>query len=61
MEKWIKPLIFDMHNEYGLKLKNQIGIDYEDGVGFAFKEEFTRYTPDSGPAKESGLEPFTII
>jgi len=60
LEKRIKLLIFDMHSEYGLKLKDQIGRDYEDGVGLAFKEEFTRYTPDHGLARESGLEPFTI-
>jgi len=60
LEKKIKLLIFDMHSEYGLKLKDQIGNDYEDGVGLAFKEEFMRYTPDHSLAKESGLEPFTI-
>ncbi len=60
LEKKIKLLIFDMHSEYGLKLKDQIGRDYEDGVGLAFKDEFIRYTPDHGLAKESGLEPFTI-
>ena len=59
-EKKIKLLIFDMHSEYGLKLKDQIGKDYEDGVGLAFKDEFVRYTPDHALAKESGLEPFTI-
>ena len=60
LEKRIKLLIFDMHSEYGLKLKDQIGRDYEDGVGLAFRDEFTRYTPDHGLARESGLEPFTI-
>jgi DNA helicase HerA-like ATPase len=60
LQKKIKLLIFDMHSEYGLKVKDHLGRDYEDGVGLAFKEEFIRYTPDHLLADESGLEPFTI-
>jgi DNA helicase HerA-like ATPase len=60
LQKKIKLLIFDMHSEYGLKVKDYLGRDYEDGVGLAFKEEFIRYTPDHLLANESGLEPFTI-
>ncbi|MEM3709918.1 MAG: ATP-binding protein [Nitrososphaerales archaeon] len=60
LDKKIKLLVLDMHSEYGLKVKDQLGRDYEDGVGLALKDEFIRYTPDKSLAKESGLDPFTI-
>ncbi len=59
-EKKVKLLIFDMHSEYGLKVKDQIGEEYADGVGLAFKYDFLRLTPDELLSRESGLEMFKI-
>jgi len=60
LDKPIKLLIFDMHSEYGLKVKDQHGNDYADGVGLIFKNDFKVYTPDYILAKEFGLEEFII-
>ncbi|MDT7891242.1 MAG: ATP-binding protein [Thermoproteota archaeon] len=59
-DKKTKLLIFDMHSEYGLKVKDMHGNDYADGVGLLFKNDFKVYTPDSILAREFGLEEFTI-
>ncbi len=59
-EKEVKLLIFDMHSEYGLKVKDQHGRDYEDGVGRIFKNEFLILSPDHILAEEYGLEKFEI-
>jgi len=59
-EKKVKLLIFDMHSEYGLMVKDQKGDEYAEGVGLAFKSEFLRYTPDMALAKECNLEPFKV-
>ncbi len=59
-EKEVKLLIFDMHSEYGLKLKDQHGRDYEDGVGRIFKKDFLILSPDHTLAEEYGLEKFEI-
>jgi len=59
-EKEVKLLIFDMHSEYGLKVKDQHGRDYEDGVGRIFKNDFLILSPDHTLAKEFGLKEFKI-
>ena len=56
----IKLLIFDMHSEYGLELKDQRGDVVGDGVGKIFAEQFLRYSPDENLVRERGLEPFAI-
>ncbi|HLI46155.1 MAG TPA: ATP-binding protein, partial [Geobacterales bacterium] len=60
LDKPIKLLIFDMHSEYGLKVKDQHGNDYADGVGLLFKNDFKIYTPDILLSKEFRLEEFNI-
>ncbi len=57
-EKEVKLLIFDMHSEYGLKVKDQHGRDYEDGVGRIFKNEFLILSPDHILAEEYGLDSY---
>ncbi len=59
-DKKIKLLIFDMHSEYGLKVKDEHGNDYADGVGLIFRNEFLRCSPDHALAKERGLEKLMI-
>ncbi len=59
-EKKVKLLIFDMHSEYGLKVKDQLGEEYADGVGLAFKYDFLRLTPDEVLAREAGLDAFKL-
>lgn len=56
----IKLLIFDMHSEYGLELKDQRGDVVGDGVGKIFAEQFLRYSPDENLVRERGLELFAI-
>lgn len=58
--KKTKLLIFDMHSEYGLKVKDQQGNDYAEGVGMVFRNEFKIYTPDSLLARETGIEELKI-
>ena len=55
-EKGVKLLIFDMHSEYGLELRDNRGNKIADGVGTIFKESYKIYTPDMKMAKERGLE-----
>ncbi|MCS7385505.1 MAG: ATP-binding protein [archaeon GB-1867-005] len=59
-EKKVKLLILDMHSEYGLKVKDQLGEEYADGVGLAFKYDFLRLTPDEILSRESGLDMFML-
>lgn len=59
-DKKVKLLIFDMHSEYGLMVKDQQGNDYAEGVGQLFRNEFKIYTPDHALAKEFGLLEFNI-
>jgi len=54
-EKRIKLLIFDMHSEYALELKDNMGNPIEDGVAKIFSQYFIRYTPDSEYAERRGL------
>lgn len=54
----LRLLIFDVHSEYGLRLKDQAGNEVADGVGLAFRDRFLRFTPDPLIAKERGLELF---
>ncbi len=56
----VKLLILDMHSEYALKVKDQLGRDYEKGVGQALREEFMSYTIDRALEAEHGLRMFTI-
>jgi DNA helicase HerA-like ATPase len=60
LDKEVKLLIFDMHSEYGLKIKDMKGEDYAEGVGLAFKNEFLRYSADKALAKEHILEELKI-
>jgi len=52
----LKLLIFDMHSEYALELKDNLGNPIEDGVGKVFKNWVKRYTPDEELAKKRGLD-----
>ena len=56
----VKLLILDMHSEYALKVKDQLGRDYEKGVGQALREEFLSYTIDKTLEQEHGLKMFTL-
>jgi len=60
LKKRVKLLIFDMHSEYGLMVKDTVGRDYAPGVGQVFSEDFVIYTPDMGLAKNRGLKEFKI-
>lgn len=60
LEKKVKLLIFDMHSEYGLMVKDTVGRDYAMGVGQVFSEDFIIYTPDMELAKNRGLREFKI-
>ncbi len=55
-EKRIKLLIFDMHSEYALELKDNLGRPIADGVGKTFKDYFKAYTPDEELARSRGIE-----
>lgn len=59
--KDVKLLIFDMHSEYGLQVRDQIGIPYASGVGQIFQNDFEVYTPDED-LKRHGfkLESFVV-
>ncbi|MGQ4892598.1 MAG: ATP-binding protein [Candidatus Njordarchaeia archaeon] len=59
-EKGVKLLIFDMHSEYGLELRDNRGNKIADGIGTIFKDFYQVYTPDLKLAKERGLEPLAI-
>ena len=59
-EKGVKLLIFDMHSEYGLDLKNNKGEKIADGVGQIFGNFFKIYTPDEELAERRGLINFKI-
>ncbi len=59
-EKRIKLLIFDMHSEYALELRDNMGNIIADGVAKIFSENFIRYTPDVELAKERGLRMLRI-
>lgn len=59
-EKKVKLLILDMHSEYGLKVKDQLGEEFADGVGLAFKYDFLRITPDEILSRETGLDMFIL-
>ncbi len=60
VEKGVKLLIFDMHSEYGLELRDNRGRVLANGVGLIFKDLFNRYTPDLKLAKERNLNPLWI-
>lgn len=60
LDKEVKLLIFDMHSEYGLMIKDMKGEDYAEGVGLAFKNEFVRYSVDKALVKEHMLEELKI-
>lgn len=59
-EKKLKLLIFDMHSEYALELKDNLGNPIEDGVGKVFKNWVKRYTPDEELARKRGLDSLEI-
>ena len=54
--KRIRLLIFDMHSEYALELRDNMGAPIADGVAKIFSSVFKRYTPDEELAKNRGLE-----
>lgn len=54
--KRIKMLIFDMHSEYALELKDNMGNVIADGAAKIFSNIFKKYTPDEELAKNRGLE-----
>ncbi|MCS7364348.1 MAG: ATP-binding protein [archaeon GB-1867-035] len=59
-EKKVKLLILDMHSEYGLMVKDQLGEEFAEGVGLAFKNDFMRLSPDGMLSKETGLDVFKL-
>lgn len=58
--KKVKLLILDMHSEYGLMVKDQLGEEFAEGVGLAFKYDFLRLSPDSVLSREAGLDVFRL-
>ena len=54
-DKKLKLLIFDMHTEYALELKDNMGNPIADGVAKIFRMHFLRYTPDEEIARERNL------
>ncbi len=58
--KRIRMLIFDMHSEYGLELRDNMGNPIADGVGKIFSTMFKRYTPDVELARTRGLHELRI-
>ncbi len=56
----LKLLIFDMHSEYGLMLKDQVGRDYAKGVGQVFRDQFFILTPDKETAETRNLETLKV-
>lgn len=59
-DKGIRLLIFDMHSEYGLELRDNKMNKIADGVGTIFKDLVIRYSPDLTLARERGLREFKI-
>jgi len=59
-EKGVKLLIFDMHSEYGLDLKDNRGLKIADGVGQIFRNFIKIYTPDEELARSRDLLSFKI-
>ncbi len=60
VEQRIKLLIFDMHSEYALELKDNMGNKIANGIAYIFRDFFLRYTPDEYFAKERGLKQLKI-
>ncbi len=54
-EKPLRLLIFDMHTEYALELKDNMGNPIADGVAKIFADFFLRYSPDEEIVKKRGL------
>ncbi len=59
-ESKLKLLIFDMHSEYGMELRDNNGQVVGDGIGKIFASQFRRYTPDPELARERRIELFKI-
>ncbi len=60
IEQRIKLLIFDMHSEYALELKDNMGNKIANGIAYIFRDSFLRYTPDEYFVKERGLKQLKI-
>jgi DNA helicase HerA-like ATPase len=60
IEQRIKLLIFDMHSEYALELKDNMGNKIANGIAYIFRDFFLRYTPDEYFVKERGLKQLKI-
>ncbi len=58
--KRIRLLIFDMHSEYGLELKDNMGNIIAEGIAKIFSDRFVRFTPDLELAENRGLESLRI-
>ncbi|OYT65744.1 hypothetical protein B6U74_02660 [Candidatus Bathyarchaeota archaeon ex4484_205] len=56
----LRLLIFDMHSEYGLELKDSYGRPLARGVGQIFRDYFDIYTPDLDEAQRRGLKPLKL-
>jgi len=59
-ESMLRLLIFDMHSEYGLELRDNYGQAVGDGVGKIFSPYFKRYTPDHELVRERNLKLLNI-
>ncbi len=51
----IRLLIFDMHSEYSLELRDNMGNPIARGIANIFSDRFKRYTPDVELADKRGL------
>jgi len=59
--KPIRLLIFDMHSEYGVYLKDNLGNKIADGVGQLAKDKFVIYSPSKDLyEKYEGIRPLKI-
>lgn len=58
--KRLRLLIFDMHSEYSLELRDNLGNHIADGVAKIFSDRFLCYTPDLELAKNRGLRALRI-
>ncbi|MHA1617377.1 MAG: ATP-binding protein [Candidatus Njordarchaeales archaeon] len=59
-DKPYRLLIFDMHSEYALELKDNLGRPIADGVAKIFSNYYVRYTLDPELAEKRNLRLFKI-
>lgn len=59
--KPVRLLIFDMHSEYGIYLKDNLGNKIADGIGQLAKDKFAIYSPSEELYKKyAGIKPLKI-